>query len=140
MIYAFVLRYLPHLAVLAVLVIGVLYYGHRRYEAGHEDGVVATLKAERLCTEESICAETAVKRAAAQEAVVRAELAKAVELATQAKAEQLKQEAAARAKAEARAEQARSDAASWERRYRLALIESQSCAAFHAAPIPCPVE
>jgi hypothetical protein len=140
MIYAFVLRYLPHLAVLAVLVIGVLYYGHRRYEAGHEDGVVATLKAERLCTEESICAETAVKRAAAQEAVVRAELAKAVELATQAKTEQLARETKARAAADARAALAKSEAATWEKRYRAALIESQSCAAFHVSPIPCPVE
>jgi hypothetical protein len=140
MIYALVLRYLPHLAALAVLVIGVLYFGHRRYEAGHEDGVVATLKAERLCTEESVCAESAVKRTAAQEVVVRAELAKAVELATQAKTEQLARETKARAAADARAALAKSEAATWEKRYRAALVESQSCAVWDAEVVPCPIE
>jgi hypothetical protein len=140
MIPAFILRYLPHLISLVVLGLAVWFFGHTRYEAGHEDGVVETLKSERDCTEESVCAESLVKRAAEQQTAVAAELAKAVELATQAKAEQLKQEAAARAKAEERAETARADAAGWERRYRKALIESQSCAVFHASPIPCPVE
>lgn len=127
-----------------VVLAGLLSWGaHSIYasirDKAHARGMADTQQAERDCIENSVCAEAAINRAAAQQVVVDKAREEARLRAEAAAAEQLAQEVTAREAAESRASAARAAASAAERRYRQALAGNQACAAWAAAPVPCPL-
>ncbi len=109
------------------------------FDRGRARGVADTQQAERDCIEGSVCAAAADRRAAEQRQVVADAQAAARAQAELAAAELLKQEKDAREAAESRASAARAAASAAERRFQQALATNQACAAWAAAPVPCPL-
>lgn len=108
------LRFLPYIAGLAVLVGGILFYGHSRYNAGQE-----AVRVEMAAALARVAVETAEARQKAVEAT------KAEAAVREGEAEKARQKAA-------------NEAAAWKRRYNEAK-RSPECSKWSLEPVLCPL-